>query len=191
MEADSRGRLDGHLLNEEVLVLNLGFEPVHVTRARRALLLLFRGKAQLVENGRGEIHTTSVTITLPSVIRLEVMARRPLVPRRLTRREVLVRDKFTCQYCGAAGRDLTLDHVYPRHRGGQNTWENVVGACIPCNRRKAGRTPQEAGMRLLRSPSSPRPNPYYPFYRYLARRVEWWKFFPEEERFGVSYSPKA
>ncbi len=166
------------LLNAAVLVLNGNYEPLNVTRVRRALLLLIGGKAEMIENGRGHLQSTSIVLEVPSVIRLSVYVRRPLTPRRLTRREVFARDRQTCQYCGRMGRDLTLDHVLPRSRGGLNTWENVVAACIPCNHRKAGRTPQEARMRLLHEPGLPPPNPYYPFYRFLPANEGWKKFVP-------------
>lgn len=168
----------GPMLDAAVLVLNGNYEPLNVTRVRRALLLLLRGKAEMIEDGRGTLQSVSTTVPIPSVIRLAAYVRRPVVPRRLTRREVFARDRQTCQYCGRTSRDLTLDHVVPRHRGGQNTWANVVAACVPCNHRKAGRTPQEAGMRLLREPGYPTPNPYYPFYRFLAAHGEWRRFVP-------------
>ena len=148
-------------LNEPVLVLNLNYEPVNICDVRRAVVLLGKGKAELLENGRGDIHTPSAAFTIPSVIRLGYMVKRPIAQRRLSRREIMVRDHYTCQYCGRIGRDLTLDHVIPRRARGPHTWENVVAACIPCNRRKAGRTPQEANMRLMSVPRAPRPNPYH------------------------------
>ena len=167
-----------HLLNAAVLVLNGNYEPLNVTRVRRAVLLLIVGKAEMVENGRGHINSATAVLEIPSVIRLATYVRRPLAPRRLTRREVFNRDRQTCQYCGDTARDLTLDHVLPRSRGGANSWENVVSACVRCNHRKAGRTPREARMRLRREPGPPSPNPYYPFYRFLHVHEEWRKFVP-------------
>lgn len=166
------------LLDASVLVLNGNYEPLNVTRVRRAILLLLRGKAEMIADGRGSLQSVSAIVPIPSVIRLSSYVRRPSAPRRLTRREVFARDGQLCQYCGRAGKDLTLDHIVPRHRGGQNTWDNVVAACVPCNHRKAGRTPVEAGMRLLREPGAPSPNPYYPFYRFLSTHQEWRRFVP-------------
>ena len=165
------------MINEAVLVLNQNYEPLNICNARRALVLMDKGKAELLEDGRREIHTVTQTLPLPSVIRLIYMVRRPLGHRRLSRREVFERDQHACQYCGVSTRDLTLDHIVPRVRGGTHTWENVVSACIPCNHRKAGRTPGEAHMRLLQEPRSPKPNPYYLFTR---RRLQdgWRKFIP-------------
>ncbi|MBI4200088.1 MAG: HNH endonuclease [Chloroflexi bacterium] len=160
-----------------VLVLNQNYAPLNVCNVRRAIVLVGRGKAELLVNGRGEVRTPRTSLLAPSVIRLMYLVRRPVVQRRLARRDVFARDRYTCQYCGRATRELTLDHVIPRHRGGAHSWENIVAACIPCNHRKAGRTPKEAGMRLLRGPRAPRPNPYYLFH---ARSLEedWLPFMP-------------
>ena len=164
-----------------VLVLNQNYEPLNVCNVRRAIVLLGREKAELLVNGRGELHSPRLSFLAPSVIRLTYLVRRPLLQRRLSRRDVFVRDKYTCQYCGKVSRTMTLDHVAPRFRGGDHTWGNVVTACIPCNHRKAGRTPREAGMRLLREPHAPRPNPYYLFH-VRSLQDEWLQFMPWMER---------
>ena len=165
------------ILNSLVLLLNQSYEPLNVSNVRRAIVLLACGKAELLENGRGEIHTFTQTVPIPSVIRLVYMVRRPLQQRRLSRREVFLRDSNTCQYCGKSARELTLDHVVPRYRGGAHTWENVVSACISCNHRKAGQTPQEAGMHLPGEIRPPRVNPYSMFI-HKPIQVEWHKFIP-------------
>jgi len=143
------------LESEPVLVLNQNYDPLNVCTVRRALVLLDRGKAEVIENGRGYLRTPTVAVAVPSVIRLRYYVRRPLPNGRVSRRDVFLRDRYTCQYCGRQTRDLTLDHVVPRHRGGAHDWENVVAACRSCNHRKAGRTPQEAHMQLLQRPSRP------------------------------------
>jgi len=163
-------------VNSPVLVLNQDYQPVNVCKARRAVVLIFRGRAEVLENNSTELHSINYSIPLPSVIRLVYMVRRPLVERKLTRIEVFSRDRYTCQYCGKETKELTLDHVIPRGQGGEHTWENVVSCCIPCNRRKAGRTPKEAGMRLLHPPLSPRPSSFYVPYHYLRTHIEWQKF---------------
>ena len=96
--------------------------------------------------------------------------------------EVLRRDDHTCQYCGSRAKELTLDHVLPRHRGGSHVWENVVSACIPCNNRKAGHTSEEAGMKLIRQPFAPRVIGYFVSPDYLRRHSEWQKFLPLWQR---------
>ncbi len=122
-----------------VLVLNQNYEPLNVCNVRRAIVLLDRGKAEIIENGRGYIYSPAAKFEIPSVIRLVYLIRRPRPQGRLTRRDIFLRDNFTCQYCHNPTKDLTLDHVMPRHRGGGHSWENVVAACKGCNHRKAGR----------------------------------------------------
>ena len=167
------------MLSSPVLVLNLNYEPINICNARRALLLLFRGKAESLENGRGQIRSAREVFDLPSIIRLVYMVKKPFVKRKLSKKEVFLRDRHTCQYCGERNKVLTLDHVRPRRQGGQQTWENIVSACIPCNHNKAGRTPREAGMSLLKLPKAPYPSPYYVLY---GRTIleEWKKFVPWE-----------
>ena len=148
------------LIRAPVLVLNLNYVPVNVCTVRRAIVLLTKGKAELLENHGGQLHTVSRLIDVPSVIRLSYMVKRPFLPRKLSKKEVFLRDKFTCQYCGKRVHDLTLDHVIPRRQQGAHTWENVVTACNRCNLYKAGRTPAEAKMRLGSIPRAPDPNPY-------------------------------
>ena len=166
------------MINSSVLVLNQNYEPLNVCNARRAVVLLDRGKAEVLEHGEGGIRTTSYTYPLPSVIRMIYMIKRPRPQMRLSRREVFNRDRYRCLYCGRQTRELTLDHVVPRHRGGSHDWENLASACKSCNHRKAGRTPKEARMRLLRKPFAPKVTSYYVVYRYLDRQDGWRKFLP-------------
>ena len=168
------------MINLPVLVLNQSYEPLAVCRARRAVVLVFEGKAEMLEDGLGYIHSVSDTYPLPSVIRLAQMVKRPRRQRKMSRFEIFNRDKYTCQYCGLKTRQLTLDHVIPRFRGGQHTWENVVSACVACNRHKAGRTPREANMKLIKTPAPPTSNHYYMIpYHYLDKRDEWRKYLPQ------------
>lgn len=165
------------MINLPVLVLNQNYEPLNICRVRRAIVLLYRGKAEMLENGSGFIQSASYIAPVPSVIRLACFIKRPRPQRRLTRLEVFHRDQYTCQYCGKEIKQLTLDHVIPRYRGGQHTWENVVSACIPCNRRKAGKTPEQAGMRLLCHPSPPRGNIFFYLpYHYRQTQSGWQKY---------------
>ena len=167
------------MVNLPVLVLNQSYEPINICRVRRAVVLLYRGKAEMLENGSGFIHAATQIFPVPSVIRLACLIKRPRVEKKLTRLEVFNRDQYTCQYCGKETRQLTLDHVIPRYRGGEHVWENVVSACIPCNRRKAGRTPAEARMKLIRHPTPPHGNSlFYIPYHQLQMRHEWQKYLP-------------
>lgn len=166
------------MIDSPVLVLNQSYEPLNLCRIRRAIVLVFHGKAEVLENSRGELHSVTQVFQIPSVIRLVYMVKRPRHQRKLSRLEVFSRDQYTCQYCGRQTKELTLDHVIPRRRGGQHSWDNVVSACIPCNRRKGGRTPDEARMRLLRQPRPPRNDGFYVPYHLLNNHGEWQKYLP-------------
>lgn len=171
------------MVDSAVLVLNQNYEPLNVCNARRAFVLVDRGKAEVLEHRDGAVlRSPTFVFRLPSVIRLVYIIRRPRPQVRMTRKEVFQRDRYTCQYCGRQTRDLTLDHVIPRHRGGLHAWENLVSACKVCNHRKAGRSPQEARMHLVREPSRPRLSAFYAFYHYLEHQAEWRKFIPGWER---------
>jgi len=165
-------------MNEPVLVLNRNFEPINVCNTKRAVGLLMVGRAEIVENGRGYIRTVASVFPRPSVIRLAVPVRRPRPKVKLTKREVFRRDNYTCQYCGQTSPRLTVDHIVPRFRGGEYSWENLVAACPQCNRHKGGRTLQEAHMALRRRPAEPQPTAEYLYGRSLcdAERAEWGKY---------------
>lgn len=143
----------------QVLVLNASYEPLRLVPLKKAVLLLLREKAELVDAAEELLRAQGFVTPRPLVIRL---VRYIPLPRQAgmtcSRRRVFARDRDTCQYCGAqpGRKNLTLDHVVPRSQGGQTTWENVVAACGPCNHRKAGRTPEQAGMTLRSQPVAPR-----------------------------------
>jgi 5-methylcytosine-specific restriction endonuclease McrA len=141
-------------MQEPVLVLNATFEPINVTAVRRAMVLLLKGVAQAEELNHAEVHSATRTLKVPSVIRLLAYRHIPQQTRALSRRNILLRDRNTCQFCGHtfSASELTLDHVVPRSRGGRSTWENLVACCYQCNNRKGDRTPEEAGLQLVRRP---------------------------------------
>ena len=163
-------------MNEPVLVLNGNYEPLNVCTTKRAMGLVLGGKATVLENGRGFVRTVSTKYERPSVIRLGYVVRRPRPRVRLSKREVLRRDGFRCQYCGRQMSNLTVDHVMPRHQGGEHCWENLVAACPQCNRRKGGRTARQARMALSREPFEPRPTASYLFGSYVQDNGEWAKY---------------
>ncbi|HMK08394.1 MAG TPA: HNH endonuclease [Anaerolineales bacterium] len=163
-------------MNEPVLVINANFEPLNICSTRRALGLLLTGRAEMVANGRGYVHTIRLTLPRPSVIRLDRMVHRPRPKVRLTKRELFRRDNFTCQYCGQRAPRLTIDHVVPRHRGGQHIWSNLVTACPACNLHKGGRTLGEAHMALQRRPWEPLATTSYLFGPMLESNQEWRPF---------------
>ncbi len=138
-----------------ILVLNAGYEPLGLTSIRRGVMLVQAGRAEVVSDSGQYLKTPSRPYPVPSVVRLRRMIRRPNGRLALSRKNVFRRDGYTCQYCGKTGVELTLDHVIPKSRGGESTWENLVAACKTCNTKKGNRTPEEAGMRLLRKPRAP------------------------------------
>jgi 5-methylcytosine-specific restriction endonuclease McrA len=143
-----------------VLVLNSTYEPVNVCSTRRAVVLLLKEKAEVIERGTGLIRSERETFVAPVVIRLRSYVRLPRAAnRRLSRRAILARDGFRCQYCGST-RHLTIDHVVPRSRGGLDSWENVVTSCAPCNVRKGACLPSEVGISPSRKPRPPLPGDF-------------------------------
>lgn len=161
---------------EPVLVLNANFEPIHVCTTRRAISLILKGKADMVLNGRGEIKTVSQVFARPSIIRLERMVKKPRPQVKLTKKEILRRDNYTCQYCGRHLPFLTVDHVVPRRLGGHHTWNNLVAACPSCNHRKGGRTLDQAKMNLMRTPQKPPASARYIYARHIIENQEWLPF---------------
>jgi 5-methylcytosine-specific restriction endonuclease McrA len=142
---------------EQVLVLNATFEPINVCSLKRAVVLVLKNKAEVLERAAGHLRSASRSFAAPLVIRLTYFVRVPRYKgRRISRRAVFARDGFECQYCGSRGR-LTVDHVTPRSRGGASTWDNLVTACSPCNLEKADRLPGEADMKLQTAPRAPGP----------------------------------
>lgn len=143
---------------ERTLVLNATYEPIKVVDWQRAITLWVQGKVEIIEEHEREVRAVSFSFRLPSVVRLLHFVRlrkRPMV--QFTRANIYARDEFTCQYCAEPFEpdELTFDHVVPVAQGGTRGWENIVTACEPCNRKKGARTPEEAGMTLLRQPRRP------------------------------------
>ena len=183
------------MLNSSVLVLNRSYLPVHVTSARRAFTLLYQGIARVVNEqyqtfdfeawsqlavarDMEAIGTPGGPIRIPRVIVLIAFDRLPKRHVRFSRINLMARDNFACQYCGAKPHrsELNLDHVVPRSLGGRSTWENVVTSCVDCNRTKGGRTPVQAGMELIRKPARPRWTPLAHLMLTGARYEEWRPF---------------
>jgi 5-methylcytosine-specific restriction endonuclease McrA len=159
----------------KVLVLNASYEPLNITNWQRAVVLLLKGKAEHLEQNEKMV---SPGFHLPTVIRLTHYVNLPYKEVAMTRKNILHRDGHSCQYCGYTGENLTLDHVFPRSRGGQDTWENMVTACVKCNVRKGNRTPKEAYMPLKRSPRKPNSGLQFEVTKYLrgGSHQEWEKY---------------
>jgi len=148
---------------ELTLLLNATYEPLRVVNWKKAISLLWQGKVEVLEVYDKEIQGVSITIKLPAVMRLLklVKVRNGYGVVKFSRSNIFARDKYSCQYCSQRyhTEDLTFDHVVPIAKGGRKTWENIVTACWRCNNRKSGRTPEEAGMRLIKKPSRPKWTP--------------------------------
>jgi len=142
----------------QVLVLNASYEPLNVCSVRRAHVLVFKGKAEIIEHSEHSLRSATASFLWPIVIRLLGYVRVPrVVQRKISRRALFARDGWRCQYCGESGR-LTLDHVVPRSRGGESVWENVVASCAPCNLKKGDQLPEEARMHPQMHPRQPAPS---------------------------------
>jgi 5-methylcytosine-specific restriction endonuclease McrA len=164
-------------MHAPVLVLNATFEPIHVTGVRRALVLTLKGVAQVEESNHAEVHSPSRALKVPSVIRLLTYRHIPQQTRALSRKNILLRDHNTCQFCGRMlpSSQLTLDHVVPRSRGGRSCWENLVASCYDCNNQKGDRTPEEAGLKLVRSPRPFTLHTSRQLMRLMAHQDEKWR----------------
>ncbi len=147
---------NGSVVNRNVLMLNQNYEPLTVCTARRAVVLLFQGKAEMIETADGlRIHTVTESYRVPSVVRLWRYRKVPHKRIMLTRKNILKRDGHRCQYCGSSKGPMTVDHVVPKTMDGTDTWDNLVCACARCNNRKGDQALEEAGMKLLKKPSRP------------------------------------
>ena len=144
-------------MSKQVLVLNASYEPLSLVSVRRAIVLLLREKAELLEVTQQMLRSSHQSMPVPLVIRLVHYVRLPHRKVPSTRAAVMLRDAYICQYCAETpGRQfLTVDHVIPRSRGGKHEWDNLVTACTRCNQKKGSLTPEEAGMQLIHNPFEP------------------------------------
>jgi 5-methylcytosine-specific restriction endonuclease McrA len=149
-----------------------------VCNVRRAIALIHLGKAEVLHSDHRFVHTLGGALPSPSVLKLRHHVRRPLPQLRLSRRSVFARDDYQCQYCGVAGRDLTIDHVIPKRLGGKASWENLVACCRRCNAKKGDKALPQTGMRLKKEPRRPRYVPYISLAKYVAgQKNEVWRTY--------------
>jgi 5-methylcytosine-specific restriction endonuclease McrA len=164
---------------EQTLLLNATYEPLKVVNWQKAVTLWCQGKVEIIAHHDREVRAVSFSFKLPSVIRLlryvRIRKRFDYVP--FSRANIYARDEYTCQYCNEehATSDLTFDHVIPVSQGGRKDWENIVTCCVTCNRRKGGRTPEEAHMRLVRHPRRPTSAPAIRITIGLRNAPESWR----------------
>ena len=172
-------------MSQEVLVLNSDYEPLNVCNMRRAIVLLYLGKADILH--AHEMLEAGVIVDpdghelpAPSVLRLRYHVKRPLPELKLSRRSIFARDNYTCQYCGVQSRDLTIDHIMPKRHGGGLQWENLVACCRRCNTRKGDKLLPNSGMKLARQPRRPRYVPYISLTKYIngTKNEVWRDYLP-------------
>ena len=146
-----------HVESTRTLLLTQGYEPIQIISWQRAVTLLALEKVEVVEEYETHIRAPSIMVRVPAVVRLRKTFRRHAKPVKFSRVNIYARDGYRCQYCAVkcSIAELTYDHVIPRSQGGKTSWENIVSACYTCNRRKANRTPVQAGMKLLNTPARP------------------------------------
>lgn len=162
---------------ENVLLLNASFEPLRVINWHRALTLLFSGKVEVLEEYAREIHSVSLTIRLPAVVRLYTLIRVKPSGVKFSRQHIYARDGYACQYCGSRPplHELTYDHVIPRALGGPTDRTNIVTCCIVCNRRKGGKPLEQSGLQLRHKPRKPSWGPYIVMSIGLRNTPEPWR----------------
>ena len=166
---------NGSLLNRAVLVVNTNYAPLEICSARRAICLYYLEKVEVLIQYEDEVHSPSVTLKIPSVVKLKEFVRHNSMELVLSRKNILLRDNHTCQYCGNKAGPHTIDHIIPKERGGMDTWENLVTACASCNILKSNRTPAEAGLTLRKKPV--KPNRIHYFQQFVGMNQRDWRPF--------------
>ena len=164
---------NGSLLNKAVLVLNTNYSPLMICTARRAICLKYLEKVDILVTYKDKVHSPSITVVLPSIIKLKDFVHYNSMNVVMSRKNIMIRDKHTCQYCGAKSSSMTIDHIIPKERGGSDYWDNLVAACQQCNKKKDNLTPDEAKMPLQRLPR--KPNRIHYFQQFINRDQTAWR----------------
>lgn len=164
-------------LSARVLVLNSSYEPIHICTVRRAIIMIFKGHAVMQEPGGFALRSVNSTFLAPSVIRLLQFVRIPYRNKLASKSNILIRDRYVCQYCGKPLRsqEVTLDHILPRSRGGESNWENLAACCPRCNVQKGSKLPEEAGLKLIRDPRKGSSFHFIHLLRHYGSVDEKWK----------------
>jgi 5-methylcytosine-specific restriction endonuclease McrA len=161
------------LLNSSVLVLNANYSPMTICTAKRAIVLYFLDKIEVLSNYDDKINSPSISLDLPSVIKIRTYIKNNNMAVEISRKNILARDGYECQYCGKKSKALTVDHIIPKFKNGLDTWENLVASCKNCNQTKGEKTPEEAKMPLLKRPK--RPNRIHYFQRLVKKKQADWR----------------
>ena len=152
MKIPFSGRKNGNLPGRAVLFLNANYAPMMICTAKRAICMDYLDKVDILVSYNDKVRSPSTIFDLPSVIKIKDYVRHDNLSVDLNRKNIIARDEYTCQYCGVSKTPLTIDHITPKGKGGGDSWENLVAACKPCNQKKGNRTPEQAGMKLLKEP---------------------------------------
>ena len=164
---------NNNLLSSAVLVLNANYSPMTICTAKRAISLYFLNKIDVLSNYDDKINSPSLSLDLPSVIKIKTYIKNNNMAVEISRKNILARDGYKCQYCGIKSKALTVDHVIPKFKNGLDSWENLVAACKNCNQIKGEKTPEEAKMPLLKKPK--RPNRIHYFQRLVKKKQADWR----------------
>ncbi|MEE9189514.1 MAG: HNH endonuclease [Candidatus Neomarinimicrobiota bacterium] len=164
---------NGSLLNRAVLVLNTNYAPMEVCSAKHAICLYFLEKVDVLASYSEYVHSPSITLALPSVMKLKDFIHYNSIQVILSRKNIIIRDGHSCLYCGKKSGPFTVDHIIPKERGGTDAWDNLVTACPSCNLFKGNRTPEEAGMRLIKIPI--KPNRIHYFQQFVSDQQSDWR----------------
>jgi len=172
--------METNIMNKKVLLLNQSYEPLMVINAKRAIVLVIKDKVELLEKYKRTIRTVSSRFDFPSVVRLNFYVRIKYKDIPLNRKNILKRDNNRCQYCNKSFTPLTIDHIIPRNKGGQDTWENLVAACTKCNTKKGDYLLKELTMELLKQPR--KPSKIFQLQSYVNKNQDSWKQYLFMER---------
>ena len=162
-----------NILSKKVLLLNSSYEPMMIINGKRAILLILLNKVDFVEKTNYLIRSESLQLSLPSVIKLKAYIYMNFKNIPLTRKNILKRDNYTCQYCGIVCKNITIDHIIPKDKKGADTWTNLVSACSHCNLKKGNQFLNETNMQLIRKPN--KPTHIYHMQKYISKENSSWK----------------
>jgi len=164
---------NGSLLNKAVLVLNTNYAPLMICSARRAICLKYLEKVDILETYKQQVHSPSISLSLPSIVKLKDFVHYNSMNVVMSRKNIMIRDKHTCQYCSSKSSSMTIDHIIPKERDGSDNWDNLVTACQPCNKKKGNLSPEEAKMPLNRLPR--KPNRIHYFQQFINSDQTAWR----------------
>lgn len=167
-------------MSHEVLVLNSDYAPLNICSLRRAINLIYLGKVDVLHENHYIVRSAAAELHSPSVVRLRSHIKRPMPKLRLSRRSIFARDNYTCQYCGARGSDMTIDHIIPRRLGGPTSWDNLVCCCKKCNSRKSDKTLAQVSFSLKSKPKRPKYVPFISLTKFIsgAQNEVWRDYLP-------------